>query len=213
MKDTSKLPPTPNNLCGKASGYNKHLRNGEYSCDSCKKAKQERDAKYRAKNVKKINKLAADYRAKNPEKLKEQQAKYRFENLEKNKKRHAKYHAQNSKKIKKQKAKKFFENPDKIKEQRRRKTHKRRATKFNNGFEVYTEQQVLDLYGIKCHICDVEIDLQAPRGIGKKGWEKGLHIDHLIPISKGGADTLENVRPSHGSCNLRKSNNIARQLP
>jgi 5-methylcytosine-specific restriction endonuclease McrA len=27
----------------------------------------------------------------------------------------------------------------------------------------------------------------------------------LIPISRGGGDTLENVRPAHAKCNLRKS--------
>jgi len=31
-----------------------------------------------------------------------------------------------------------------------------------------------------------------------------LHIDHLVPLAKGGSDTLENVRPAHGICNLRK---------
>jgi 5-methylcytosine-specific restriction endonuclease McrA len=31
-----------------------------------------------------------------------------------------------------------------------------------------------------------------------------LHIDHVYPLSKGGLDTLENVRPSHGKCNIVK---------
>jgi len=82
--------------------------------------------------------------------------------------------------------------------------NKRRAKKINNGYEVYTIDQVIKMYGTKCHICKNEIDFSAPRLTGKDGWQNGLHIDHLIPISKGGADTLENVRPAHGLCNVKK---------
>lgn len=83
---------------------------------------------------------------------------------------------------------------------------KRRASKLDNGFEKYSEEQVLSRYGDTCHICNYLINLDASRSIGSLGWEMSLHIDHLIPISKGGPDTLENVRPSHAVCNLKKSN-------
>ena len=68
----------------------------------------------------------------------------------------------------------------------------------------YSDKDVLDTYGIDCHICNTPIDLSAPRQVGSPGWEKGLHIDHVYPLSKGGLDTLENVRPSHGQCNIIK---------
>ena len=83
--------------------------------------------------------------------------------------------------------------------------HKRRAIKLQNGHEPYTEKQVLDLYGVICHLCDIEIDLTAPRSIGKEeGWQQGLHIDHVIPIASGGPDTIDNVRPAHALCNMKK---------
>ena len=63
------------------------------------------------------------------------------------------------------------------------------------------------MYGSDCHICLNPIDLLAPRQPGIKGWEYGLHIDHVIPLSKGGPDTLGNVRPAHGSCNVKKHAN------
>jgi 5-methylcytosine-specific restriction endonuclease McrA len=53
-------------------------------------------------------------------------------------------------------------------------------------------------------LCNTAVDLNAPRKSGIPGWEKGLHIDHFIPVSKGGPDTLNNVRPTHGLCNIRK---------
>ncbi len=46
--------------------------------------------------------------------------------------------------------------------------------------------------------------MNAPRKPGIPGWEFGLHIEHVVPISKNGADALYNVRPSHGICNLQK---------
>ena len=82
---------------------------------------------------------------------------------------------------------------------------KRRAAKRGLPTEPYTVQDVLDKYGTNCHICNLEINLTAERRSGKEGWETGLHIDHLISIINGGPDTLENVRPSHGLCNVRKN--------
>ena len=81
---------------------------------------------------------------------------------------------------------------------------RRRAQRLNNGFEIYTLEQVFALYGTNCHLCNESIDLEAPRWQGESGWERGLHIDHVTPISRGGADNLANVRPAHGKCNLKK---------
>lgn len=83
---------------------------------------------------------------------------------------------------------------------------KRRAAKRGLPTEPYTVKEVLEKYGSNCHICNLGINLIAERRSGRKGWETGLHIDHLISIINGGPDTLENVRPSHGLCNVRKNN-------
>ncbi len=92
-------------------------------------------------------------------------------------------------------------NPHKSREARRR----RRAMEKQVQSVPYTEKNILDTYGSNCHICELEIDLLAPRWAGRsKGWELGLHIDHLIPINSGGPDTIENVRPAHAKCNLQK---------
>jgi 5-methylcytosine-specific restriction endonuclease McrA len=83
---------------------------------------------------------------------------------------------------------------------------KRRAMKLQNRHEKYTLEQVLDKWGTNCHLCQTPIDIAAPRRVGKKGWEKGLHLDHLISLSNGGSDTLCNIRPAHGTCNIKKGN-------
>jgi 5-methylcytosine-specific restriction endonuclease McrA len=100
-------------------------------------------------------------------------------------------------------SKKYREtHPDQLRQVKRR----RRANLAEVDTEKYTEKEVLEFYGSNCHICELPIDMEVSRrpGIGEY-WELGLHIDHLVPISKGGGDTLENVRPSHAKCNLRKS--------
>lgn len=92
------------------------------------------------------------------------------------------------------------ENP----EQRRVQEHTRRARENAVYSEPYTDADVLSLYGTDCHLCGQAINLDAPRMNHFEGWELGLHIDHVIPISWGGEDTLRNVKPSHGLCNLQK---------
>jgi 5-methylcytosine-specific restriction endonuclease McrA len=85
---------------------------------------------------------------------------------------------------------------------------RRRALIKGNGVSPYTEKQVLETYGSVCHICSEAIDLSAPRACGKQGWELGLHIDHVVPIAKGGEDALHNVKPAHGKCNLSKGSRL-----
>ncbi len=106
-------------------------------------------------------------------------------------------------------------NADKVREYRRtnpqrkaakhRQKVRRRARLRGNRYERYTLEQVLELYGTKCHICGEEIDMEAPRLSGVQGWERGLHLDHVIDIQFGGADAIDNVKPAHGLCNLKKN--------
>ena len=79
---------------------------------------------------------------------------------------------------------------------------------FDPKKDYYSANTILELYGSSCHLCGGDIDLNAARQAGKPGWEKGLHVDHVIPLSKGGDDTVENIRPSHGICNVKKNNKL-----
>jgi 5-methylcytosine-specific restriction endonuclease McrA len=89
---------------------------------------------------------------------------------------------------------------------------RRRAKKRNNGYEIYTTQQVLDLYGTNCYICATPIDIETSRKVGSRGWKLSLQVDHVIPISKGGPDTLDNVRPAHAICNMEKRDRMPEEL-
>lgn len=84
------------------------------------------------------------------------------------------------------------------------KSNRTRARRLGVDYDYYTEQDVFDNWGYNCHLCGEAINFDAPRQCGKPGWETGLHIDHVVPLSKGGTDTLDNVRPAHGQCNIIK---------
>jgi 5-methylcytosine-specific restriction endonuclease McrA len=118
--------------------------------------------------------------------------------------RDKKYYEKNRAEVLKRKKQLRIDDPEKHAEQSRRRGHRRRARLLGNGASFYKEAEVLELYGTVCHLCSLEIDMNAQRRVGKPGWENGLHIDHLVPIANGGADSLDNVRPSHGLCNIKK---------
>ena len=87
----------------------------------------------------------------------------------------------------------------------------KRAKEYGARHIPYQLDEILSIYGTDCHICLKPIDMSAPRRVGLEGWEQGLHLDHLIPLSKGGEDTIDNIRPSHGRCNIIKHNTILEQ--
>jgi hypothetical protein len=54
-----------------------------------------------------------------------------------------------------------------------------------------------------CHLCNQIVDMNI-----KRTDKMGATIDHVLPISKGGLDTMENVALAHWICNIRKGNKI-----
>ncbi|MBM4514611.1 hypothetical protein GS445_03115 [Rhodococcus hoagii] len=53
--------------------------------------------------------------------------------------------------------------------------------------------QIVAECGMVCHICSGEIASL-----------NDLHMDHVIPLSKGGPHRADNIRPAHALCNLQK---------
>lgn len=53
-------------------------------------------------------------------------------------------------------------------------------------------QWVVERDGYRCGICGETVD------------REDVHIDHVVPVSRGGKSTLENLRVTHSTCNLAK---------
>jgi 5-methylcytosine-specific restriction endonuclease McrA len=84
----------------------------------------------------------------------------------------------------------------------------RRRSRLRDGAEQrpFSEAAVYERDHWTCHICLEPIDPAATdhryRGT----------LDHLIPVSEGGADVAWNVRPAHQTCNTRRGTRGFAQL-
>jgi len=90
------------------------------------------------------------------------------------------------------------------KDKHREKSRKQKAKRKSVYSEPWKESEVLSIHGTICYLCNSPIDMLAPRQTGKPGWQKGLHMDHVVAQGNNGPDILNNIRPSHGLCNLTK---------
>jgi len=182
MATLERLPATLNPKCSTYAGWGRHWRKNENPCEPCNQARLAYVRKNRATRWPVILEKNRLWREQNPEK----------------KSLSDKNWIQNNPEKRKIIANRWVKNnPEYVQKMNRQ---RRAKTKDSS----YTRDEVINLYGTDCHICNLPIDLSAERRTGRKGWELGLQLDHVIPIVAGGPDALENVRPSHGMCNIRK---------
>ncbi len=66
-----------------------------------------------------------------------------------------------------------------------------RARKLNQFIEDVDPQTVYQMHGGMCGIC-------------KEFIQGDFHVDHVVPLSKGGMHGYINVQPAHPKCNLEK---------
>jgi HNH endonuclease len=189
--------------CGTYAGYLVHVRAKETSCDDCKKANNEYGKKYRSSNpsaLAKKREYDAKWQLNNPEKVKAKYKRYYDSHQEQQIAKSKKWRDENPEKDKATRSLWWKNNLDKAAQY----NSIRRARRLSADHSPYSKEEVLATYGTVCYLCDIEIDLNAPRKTGTPGWEMGLHIDHYLSLKHGGTDTLQNVRPTHGICNIRK---------
>lgn len=62
---------------------------------------------------------------------------------------------------------------------------------------------VVERDGWACWLCGVMVDQSVPRTS-----RMGATVDHVVPLSKGGSDELENLRLAHWICNNKKSDSL-----
>ncbi len=99
------------------------------------------------------------------------------------------------------------DNPERAREIWKKSMKKRRASGKVNKYKI-SVSSLLERWGNCCYICNKPIDLGAPRSCSTAGWEQGLHIDHVLPRALGGNNSIENLRPTHGLCNIKKKDRM-----
>ncbi len=92
---------------------------------------------------------------------------------------------------------KYAKRPEIYKEKRRR----REALKRTTQVERVDLEALLAEHGRSCHICGWEIADGAR-----------MHWDHIVPLSRGGTHTADNLAPSHGPCNDWKGARLMGEL-
>lgn len=63
-----------------------------------------------------------------------------------------------------------------------------------------TRRRFLDQYGNACYLCDVPLDIHT------------MTVDHVRPLSQGGPDSIDNLRPCCVTCNLEKAARLVVEL-
>jgi 5-methylcytosine-specific restriction endonuclease McrA len=67
----------------------------------------------------------------------------------------------------------------------------RRARKLEAFVEHVDPSTVFEMHGGMCGVCNEFI-------------AGDFHVDHIVPLSRGGAHAYINVQPAHPMCNLKK---------
>jgi hypothetical protein len=92
-----------------------------------------------------------------------------------------------------------------LERERDRRKRMRRRTALSG--DTYTVAELIRRDGLKCHICAKPMD---PKLNGRH--PRGITIDHLVPLSAGGADCKTNVALAHLECNVRRGADGPAQL-
>ena len=139
------------------------------------------------------------YREGHKEEIREAKRKYYKENPDTVKKWIAKYRAKNpayTEKWLKNLRKWCEDNPEKV----WAKGHRRRARLRGVESDDWVRSEIFESDGWRCHICVlwVENRFVFPH-------PQSPSIDHLIPVSKEGPNTRENIALAHLKCNQKKA--------
>ena len=186
--------------CGKVYVYKKR----GCRCDRCKDAAVAENRIYADKRADKRAAYNRKYRAANAERIAAVKAAYYAANREEIAAQARVYSAVNSARIVQCSQEWAAKNPERASKNWRRGAVRRRARLAESAVVPFTQAQLdqrIAYYGNRCYLrldgCTDAVE----------------HIDHVKPISKGGAHILSNFRPACRSCNQRKANKWPFLLP
>ncbi len=174
----------------------------------CKTCKSTSDKKYRDANKESLKVSSLKYRTDNKEAISTKKREtYRsatpkeVEERKHKKRERAKNYSEEIKQRKRDYDKQYFSS-EAGKKVTALSAKKRRAQQLSSEDGTITYQSLDKLMLIqesKCKYCNTDLDLQ-PKGC--------VHLDHVIPLSKGGIHSINNVVWSCAMCNYKKNNKL-----
>jgi 5-methylcytosine-specific restriction endonuclease McrA len=94
------------------------------------------------------------------------------------------------------------QHPEQARALARKQDSKRRAIEKAVFVEAVDPRIVFERDNGRCGICKQRVDPMSK-------W----NVDHIIPVSKGGAHSYDNVQLAHGKCNRRKGASLPTGQP
>lgn len=203
-------------------------KHGKYGLQPvCKACAIERRRKHYAEHRDEVNERARKDRAEHPEKQREYQRKYAAEHRDEERERARKWYAEHRDKAierarkynaehrdeRNERARKWYaEHPDKVLESQRKwnaehpeivkARQKVRNMRRRDKSGAPRSKAIVDLYKRskgKCYYCGVDVG-------------QNYHIDHVIPLTRGGTNDLSNLVIACPSCNLRKHDKLPHEF-
>ena len=132
-----------------------------------------------------FNRSARELTARNPEKVRENKRNWRANNLEAARKSARKYNANNSEKVYLNGVKFAASNREKLIAQK----HRRRERVYAGGSFLVTKKDLARIYAQRCLACNSFDRIEA---------------DHVMPLSRGGVNSIGNLIPLCITCNRSK---------
>lgn len=152
-----------------------------------KEALSEYTRQWRAANPERATATTESWVRKNPEKVYVTQRKYYLAHQEESRQRSRNWRTVNRDKSRQTTSQWAKDNPTK----RSAKDQRRRARKVGNGgnYTAKEWEDLCELYDYRCLAC---------------GEQKPLTVDHVVPLSKGGTNDIDNIQPLCRNCNSIK---------
>lgn len=216
MTDTtvSQIPLKRCTKCGEekpATAEWFYLRNAKLkaSCRACGNADSKR---YRVDNAEKIREWTRQYAVDNAEKIREYKQQHYVDNVEKERARRRRYYLENTEKVLERKQRYRAANAEKIREYKqqwradnpekervscsRRRAHIRAADGTHNAADI---RLLLKTQKHNCWWCGKPLDIS------------NYHVDHRVPLARGGSNAPENLCITCPTCNMRKHDKLPQE--
>lgn len=173
--------------------FNKHNGCSDGLRPDCKSCVKESNARYRDENKEKIAKSKAEYQKQNREKLRIYEAAWRAKNPEKAAAPKVRWSQKNRESEAARLALWRRNNP----EAKKANNHARRALSAGASGS-HTRSDIVNLLNLQKHRC-----ASCKLKVLKSG-KLVYHVDHIMPLSKGGSNSPDNLQILCPACNLRK---------